>query len=81
MEARDFVMLLDSLSASGGLVITAVTDSLSAYTGSAVIAIDNNVFAVLDSWPPEWRAPDLAESDKTTIQRQKDVAKLLAQQK
>lgn len=41
--------------------------------------IDDVVFAVLDSWAPEWRTPDLEARDETEIQRQNDVAKLLAQ--
>jgi len=36
---------------------------------------------MLDSWPPEWRDPHLAAHDEATIQRQKDVTKLLARQK
>jgi len=28
------------------------------------IATDNAIFIVLETWPPEWRAPDLAELEK-----------------
>lgn len=33
------------------------------------IVIDDAIFAMVDSWPPEWCAPDLAVHNKTTIQK------------
>jgi len=45
------------------------------------IVIYGAIFAVLDSWPPEWQTPNIVEHNKTVVQKQKDSTKLLAQQK
>lgn len=45
------------------------------------ISINEAIFAVLDTWPPEWYGPYVVGRNETTIQKQKDKAKCLAQQK
>ena len=32
------------------------------------IVTDDAIFAVMDSWPPEWHALDLAEMEKIAVQ-------------
>lgn len=39
------------------------------------------MFTVLATWPLEWCAPDVVVCDETEIQKQKVVAKWLAQHK
>lgn len=38
------------------------------------IDIDDVIFSVLESWPPKWHTPNLAELDRTPTQRRKDEA-------
>ena len=38
--------------------------------------MDDAIFAVMESWPPEWRALDLAEMEKVATQQQKKDTKL-----
>ena len=40
------------------------------------IAIDDAIFTVLETWPPEWCTLDLAELEKAAAQKRKDEAKL-----
>lgn len=40
------------------------------------VAMDDVIFNVLEAWPPEWCAPDIAEIEKSAAQRKKDEAKL-----
>lgn len=40
------------------------------------IATNDMIFIVLETWPPKWRAPDLAELEKAVAQKKKDDAKL-----
>ena len=40
------------------------------------IATENAIFTVLETWPPEWHALDLAELQKASAQKKKDDAKL-----
>jgi len=42
------------------------------------LAIDDVIFAVLESWPPEWHAPasSVVEAEKSATQRKKEEAKL-----
>lgn len=39
------------------------------------------MFTVLDTWPPEWHAPDLVVCNEMEIHRQKATTKFLAQHK
>ena len=48
---------------------------------TSFIAIDEAIFAVLDTWPPEWRRLDAVGRDETIIQKQKVEAKCVVQQK
>lgn len=45
------------------------------------ISIDEAIYAILDTWPWEWRRPDAVGCDEATIQKQKAKAKNAAQQK
>lgn len=38
------------------------------WTTLPFIAIDDTIFFVLESWPPEWHAPDLAKKDRIVAQ-------------
>ena len=49
------------------------------WTKFPFIVINDVIFVVLDSWPPEWRTLNLATRDEIVIQKQKDATKLLAQ--
>jgi len=42
-------------------------DTTQNWTKLPFIVIDDVVFTMLDSWPPEWHAPDLAARDETLI--------------
>lgn len=46
--------------------IKAHKDPTLQWTKIPFIAIDDAIILVLESCPPEWRAPDLVELDKTT---------------
>lgn len=48
---------------------------------ASFITIDDTIFAVLDTWPPEWRGLDVVGRNETAIQKQKATAKFLAQHK
>ena len=61
--------------------IKAWKDPKQNWTKLPFIVIDDAIFVVLDSWPPEWCAPNLLLHDETAIQKHKDATKLLAQQK
>ena len=65
--------------------IKARKDIVQTRTKLPFIAINDAIFSVLESWPPEWHAPNMEEKDRTTAQKQKDATKLritqLAQQK
>lgn len=65
--------------------IKARKDSAQTWTKLPFIAIDDDIFFMLDSWPAEWHASDLAKRDRTVAQTQKDETKLrvtkLAQQR
>lgn len=58
--------------------IKACKDLTQTWTKLPFIAIDDTIFSVLESWPPEWRAPDLVEKDKTTTQKQKVASKCIS---
>lgn len=40
------------------------------------ISTDDAIFTVLETWPPEWHAPDLGGMEKATAQQRKEDAKL-----
>lgn len=40
------------------------------------VATDDVIFMILETWPPKWRAPDLAKLEKGAAQKKKDDAKL-----
>ena len=40
------------------------------------VATDDIIFNVIDTWPPECCAPDIAEIENLVVQRKKDEAKL-----
>ena len=40
------------------------------------IATDDAIFVIMESWPSEWRAPDLAAMEKIATQQQKKDTKL-----
>ena len=40
------------------------------------VSIDNVIFNILETWPPEWHALDITEIEKTAAQRKKEEAKL-----
>lgn len=40
------------------------------------VATDNAIFTVLETWPLEWYALDLAELEKATSHKEKDDAEL-----
>jgi len=61
--------------------IRAHRDPEQKWTTLPFIAIDDVVFSVIDTWPPEWRTPYVVVRDETKMQKQKVVAKRLAQQK
>lgn len=61
--------------------IRAQKDPKQKWTTLPFFTIDDAISAVLETWPPEWCALDLVACYEMEIQRQKDVAKLLAQQK
>jgi len=51
-------------------------DSAKQQTKLLFIATNNTIFVVLETWPPEWRAPDLTELEKVIAQKKKDDSKL-----
>lgn len=55
-------------------------DPVQNWTKLPFIAIEDTIFMVLDTWPPRWHAPDLAELEKTIAQKRKDDAKLCVTQ-
>ena len=40
------------------------------------VATDNRIFTILETWLPEWHAPDLAKLEKVVAQKKKDDSKL-----
>lgn len=46
------------------------------WTKLPFVATNDAIFIVLETWPPEWCAPDLAELEKVTAQKMKDDAKM-----
>lgn len=46
------------------------------WTKLPFIAINDVIFTVLETWPPEWCALDFAELEKKTIWKRKEDAKL-----
>ena len=51
------------------------------WTTLPFIAIDDDVYIVLDTWLPEWCGLDVVGRDQAAIQKQNATAKSLAQQK
>ena len=58
------------------LYIRAHKDPVRTWAKLLFIAMDDVIFAVMESWPPESRAPDLAEMEKVATQQQKKDTKL-----
>ncbi len=58
------------------IYIRAQKDSLQQWTNLPFIATDDVIFIVLETWPTERCAPDLAEMEKAATQKKKDDAKL-----
>lgn len=60
--------------------IKARKDSAWNYNKLPFIVIDDAIFCMLESWPTEWRAPNLVEQDRTMTQKKKDATKLCINQ-
>jgi len=43
---------------------------------ATLLATDDVIFNVLEVWPLEWHAPNIAEIEKSAVLRNKDEAKL-----
>lgn len=46
------------------------------WTKLPFVAIDDVIFIVFETWPPEWNTPDLVELENVVAQKKKDNAKL-----
>lgn len=57
--------------------IKAHKDQVQNWTKLPFIAIDDAIFSMLNSWPPEWHAPDVAVRNKVVVQKHNDATKLL----
>lgn len=63
------------------IYIRACKDPTRAWTSLPFVASDDVVDAVVDTWPPKWRGPEVVEHNEAAIWKLKEEVKCAAQQK
>jgi len=58
------------------IFIRARKDPMKQWMKLPFVATDDAIFTVLESWPPKWCAPDIAELERSAVQKKKNDAKL-----
>ena len=51
-------------------------DPTKQWTKLPFVSTNDAIFNVLEAWPSEWHTPDIAEIEKSAVQKKKDEAKL-----